>query len=278
MDQHRCSAVAAVDGGCCERTTRPPAAIATNHGKSLSIVAAGNEWARVPVRTGLFERGDDLTAKVTGYVGQATGRIVSDRRTAGALFDKTWYVVVSEKVVAISQGRSYFTWEIRAGLPARVLSRCVHKPSYGIGLGSRWTMQLAIDEAGLPRILLASSASMVGKLLGRHGDFYRVAGHRVNAIDGPTANSAYPSNVSAKLPPKDPELVAARLSNAIRAQLPEYLTHGFGGTVVMDANDIGRDVLGQDTDRPDSFFCELFADNPLGQDRQLTPIAICYPV
>jgi hypothetical protein len=274
MDTQRCSAVAADNGGC-ERTTRPPVAIATNHGKSLTIVAADNEWARVPVRTALFERGDDLTAKVTGYVDHATSRISSDRRTTAAL-DRTWYAVVSEKVVAISQGRSYFTWEIDAGLPARVLSRCVYKPSYGIGLGSKWTMQLAIDEVGLPRILLASSASVVGKLLGRRGDFYRVAGHRVNAIDGPTPYSAYPSNVSAKLPPKDPELVAQRLSAAIRERLPEYLAHTFGGTVVIDANDIGRQVLGQDTGRPDAFFCELFADNPLGQGRQQTPLAICY--
>jgi hypothetical protein len=275
VNEHRCSAVVVADGGC-DLTTRPPAAIATNHGKRLVIVAGGKQWARVPVRTALFERGDDLTTKVTGYVGQATNRIVSDRRTADALFDRSWYAVVSEKVVAISQGRSYFTWEIRTGLPARILSRCVHRPSYGIGLGCPSTMQLAIDEVGLPRILLASSASVVGKLLGRRGDFYRVAGHRVNAIDGPTPYSAYPSNVSAKLPPKDPELVAARLGATIREQLPEYLTHSFGGTVVIDANDIGREVLGQDTDRPDAFFCELFADNPLGQGRQQTPIAICY--
>lgn len=136
-------------------------------------------------------------------------------------------------------------------------------------------MQLAINEAGLPRILLASAASVIGKLTGRKGVFYQVAGHRVNAIDGPTPYSAYPSNVSAKLPPKDPDQVASSLTAALRERLPSDQSETLGGTVVIDSNDLGRDVLGKDTETDMSFFCDLFADNPFGQGRQQTPIAIC---
>jgi len=259
----------------CERPCRARAALVSNQGKSLAIRVGDELWARLPVRTELFERGDDVAAKVTRYVDR-TVRRTHPGLAIGTGFDKTWYAVVSEKVVAISQGRSYFTWEIRTGLAARVLSRYVARTEYGIGLGCPSTMQLAIQEAGLGRILLASAAGAAGKVLKRKGDFYRVAGNRVNTIDGPTPYSAYPSNVSAKLPPKDPARVAQQVSAAIRATLPAVVAATFGGTVVIDANDLGREVLGQDTDRADAFFTELFADNPLGQGRQQTPVAVCF--
>ena len=42
----------------------------------------------------------------------------------------------------------------------------------------------------------------------------------------------------------------------------------------MDANDIGRNVLGSDVDTPKSALDATFADNPLGQGRQRTPMAV----
>lgn len=249
--------------------------LAPNDGKQLAIASDGDApWARIPIQTELFARGDDLASTVPGYVDETVRLAKADPRFSGGL-EKPWYVVVSEKIVAISQGRSYFTWEINPKPSARVLAKFVQRTPYGIGLGSPWTMQLAINEAGLPRIVVAAGASVVGKLLGRKGWFYLVAGHRVNAIDGPTSYSAYPSNVSAKLPPKDPEVVARKLTDAVRETLPTELADSFGGVVVIDSNDLGRDVLGQATDRPDEFFCDLFADNPFGQGRQQTPIAVC---
>lgn len=248
--------------------------LAPNDGKSRAIEVGDVSWVRVPIQTELFARGDALAEKVTSYVCDTVAKALDDPDLAPG-FDRGWYVVVSEKIVAISQGRSYFTWEINPGLPAKTLAKFVHRTPAGIGLGSPWTMQLAINEAGLGRILLASAASVVGKLARRKGTFYEVAGHRVNAIDGPTPYSAYPSNVSAKLPPKDPDRVAENLTAALRAGLPEAAAGMLRGTVVMDSNDLGRDVLGHDTDRTDEFFCELFADNPFGQGRQQTPIAVC---
>src|SRR5690625_5804402 len=85
----------------------------------------------------------------------------------------------------------------------------------GIGLGDPTTLELAIREVGLPRIVAASAAGAAGKVIGRRGLFYEVAGANVRAIDGPTVYSAFPSNVSAKLPPKDPDAVSARLSAEI---------------------------------------------------------------
>ncbi len=257
-------------------THEPPptkVALAPNEGKQLTILADGRAWARIPLQTDAFARGDDLQAMVSARVARAAADALVDPDLATG-FGHRWYVVVSEKIVAITQGRSYFTWEIEPGRAARTLSRYVVRTPYGIGLGSPWTMQLAIDEAGLPRILLAAAAGAAGKVFHRSGWFYRVAGHRVNAIDGPTEHSTYPSNVSAKLPPKDPEEVATQLRGVIAAALSEQAARHFGGVAVIDANDLGRDVLGQDSDRADAFFEALFADNPLGQGRQQTPIAL----
>ena len=94
-------------------------------------------------------------------------------------------VAGSERMVAITQGRSYPIREIRPGRLARLLERYVTRPGYGIGLGSAETMELAIREVGAPRILLAAAASALTKPFGVHGVFYRVAGPQAKAIDGP---------------------------------------------------------------------------------------------
>lgn len=57
--------------------------------------------------------------------------------------------------------------------------------------------------------------------------------------------------------------------------MPEQYRATFGGTVVMDANDIGRNVLGSDVKGVDKArFEDMFADNPLGQGSEQTPMAI----
>jgi asparagine synthase (glutamine-hydrolysing) len=137
-------------------------------------------------------------------------------------------------------------------------------------------MQLAIQEAGLPRILLAALVGAAGKPLGRHGDFYRVAGSAIAAIDGPTEYSVYPGNVSAKLPPAQPDKVVARLAESVRASLPPQVSSHFQGAAVIDTSDPGYEVLG--TDRRDriTMLRRVFADNPLGQGQEVTPIHVVF--
>lgn len=249
-----------------------------NQGKELDLVLPdGRKVRRYPLRTELFSAEDDLTARVTGRVSEffdLLGR--TDDPAHREATQGRWYLFISEKIVAITQGRSMFVWDIKVSWAARVLSRFVTRTPTGIGLGSPFTMQLAIGEAGLPRILFASAGSVLGKLVGRSGVFYQLVGHDVRAIDGPTEYSAYPSNVSAKLPPKDPDKVAAALTAAIRPLLPEPYAKTFAGTVVMDANDLGRNALGQDVPGEPRVYEEMFADNPLGQGSQQTPLAIVF--
>lgn len=257
----------------------PHTPLEANEGKQLDLTLPdGTVSRRYPLQTEKFSKDSDMDAEITRYVTdffadlEARGDADDREATEG----RTWNLTVSEKIIAIMQGRSWFTWEIRPSFAARKLSRFVTRTPAGIGLGDPVTMQLAIDEAGLPRILMAAAGGAVGKVLGRRGLFYELAGANVRAIDGPTEYSVYPSNVSAKLPPKDPDVVAAHLTEVIRAAVPERFRETFDGVVVMDANDIGRNVLGFHGSRPASHYAEQFADNPLGQGSQQTPMAVVF--
>ncbi|MGL5817091.1 MAG: asparagine synthase-related protein, partial [Phycicoccus sp.] len=267
-----------VEADAAALTSRPKTDYEPNPRRELDLVTArGEKVRRYPLRTELFSRDDALDARVLEHVDAFFAALPSAGPDHAAATGGTWWFFVSEKIVAITQGRSYFVWDIKVGRPARVLSRYVTRTPAGIGLGSPFTMQLAIQEAGLPRVLYASAGGAIGKVMGRKGVFYELVGNDIRAIDGPTEYSAYPSNVSAKLAPKEPDAVAARLSALIRERVPEPWRSTFAGTVVMDANDIGRNVLGADvpdTDR--SRFEEMFADNPLGQGTEQTPMAVVF--
>jgi asparagine synthase (glutamine-hydrolysing) len=230
---------------------------------------------RFPLQVALVRQGDDVAGLAAFRAARFFTRLDDAPPEVAALAGEgPWYLFLSEKAVAVAQGRSFFTWDIQPSWWARRLSRFVVRTPYGIGLGDPTTMQLAIEEVGLPRILVASAVSAAGKAVGRRGLFYRITGPRVAAIDGPTQYSAYPANVSAKLAPADPAAVAGCVSAAIRRQLPPEFTARYGGAVVIDANDLGRTVLGHDTGLPPAELTAAFVDNPLGQGREQTPFAV----
>jgi hypothetical protein len=222
---------------------------APNEDRALHASLNGVVYARHPVRTHLVTAADDAAEVVQRY--------------AGDIGDDVRLVAVSERMVAITQGRSYPMDTIKAGPLARLLVRFVTRPGYGIGLGTPQTMQLAISEVGAPRILLAAALSAVTKPFGVHGLFYRVAGRQAAAIDGPTSYTIPPYNKSATLGPRDPDGAARALAAAIGAPV-----------AVIDANDAGCAVLGASPGVDRRFVEQLFADNPLGQAREQTPICV----
>jgi len=221
-----------------------------NAGKKLAIEVAGKQYLRFPVRTHIIKDSDPIIETIRKY-------------TQDHLKDGD-YLFISEKIIAIMQGRSFPLEEIKPSFWARLFARFVLKTPYGIGLGSPWTMQLAIEEAGLPRIFLGAIAAIVTKPFGLRGVFYKVVGKKVNAIDGPCDYTLPPYNNYAKLPPKDPDKVAVEIAKA--------LGHG---VVIIDANDLGVEVLGKsDGDITEHLAKAIFKDNPLGQTNEQTPICI----
>lgn len=225
---------------------------AANEGKALEVVVDGTSYARIPIRTRVVMPGDDLDAFISEYAPSVV-------RQGDLLF-------VTEKIVAITQGRSYTLDEIQVRPLARFLSKYVTRTPYGIGLGMPETMEMALRECGTPRILFAAAVSAVTKLFGRRGDFYRVAGDKARAIDGPTSGTIPPYNKAVVLGPTDPKGVAAR----IKAQLGSIAE-----VAVVDINDIGGNILGSTLDKAgEQRLVRILRDNPLGQGHESTPLGV----
>lgn len=225
---------------------------AANEGKALEVAVDGVSYARIPIRTRVVMPGDDLDAFVAEY---ATPTL----QQGDILF-------VTEKIVAITQGRSFRLDEIQPRPLARLLSKYVVRTPYGIGLGMPETMEMALRECGTPRILIAAAVSAVTKLFGRRGDFYRIAGDKARAIDGPTSGTIPPYNRAVVLGPDKPGQVAARLKS---------LLGSIAEVAVVDINDIGGNILGSTLDKAgEQRLVRILGDNPLGQGHQSTPLGV----
>jgi len=247
-----------------------------NIDKKLAIKIDSVNYDRFTIATKSITKDDSINSTLVPYVNDFFDKIPEKLAAEHNILSRPWQLFVSEKVVAIMQGRSYFIWDIKPSWWAKKLSKYVTKTPYGIGLGSPFTMELAIKEVGLGRILYASILGGLGKLVGKRGLFYNLVGQNIRAIDGPTEYSLYPSNVSAKLAPKNPDKVARELARFINSELPTKYIKLFEGVVVIDSNDLGRNVLGKSVDEPNSKLEAIFADNPLGQGEEGTPIAIVF--
>ena len=126
------------------------------------------------------------------------------------------------------------------------------------------TMEMALRECGVLRILFAAAVSAISKLFGRKGDFYRVAGYKASSIDGPTANTLPPYNKYVVLGPNNPDKVAKEVSDIVKAEV-----------AVVDMNDFGGNILGTSNNKLDrKMILGVLRDNPLGQCSEQTPIGI----
>lgn len=174
---------------------------------------------------------------------------------------------IAESVLAVIQKRAYKFSEIKYGFFAEILSSFVTRTPSGIGLGTPQTMQLAINEVGLLRILFAAAIASITKPIGLSGMFYRIAGDRARGIDGPTENTIPPYNEYASLLPKNPNAIIAELEIEFAEQNIHFC--------IVDANDIGVNLVGKYDPEFKDFMKTMFADNPLGQGSESTPLLIC---
>lgn len=85
---------------------------------------------------------------------------------------------ISEKAVACAQNRAIRLVDIKPRRLAVLLAKFVHKTPCGIGLGMPETMEMALQECGTLRILAAAAIGAIGKMFGRKGWFYTIAGQR----------------------------------------------------------------------------------------------------
>ncbi len=221
-----------------------------NNGKKLIIEVDGRKFERWPVKTKLITPEDkDISAIVQEF---ASPHI----KVGDILF-------ISEKAVAITQGRSYHINDIRPSWMAIWLSKRVMKTPVGIGLGSPETMQLAIEEVGIFRILLAAAIGALGKLVGIKGLFYIVAGDGARSIDGAVPYAIPPYNNYVSKGPVNAGQIAQKIAEKLQVKV-----------AIVDANDLGVNILGVSEGVDKKLIARAIKDNPLGQTDEQTPIGI----
>lgn len=221
-----------------------------NEGKKEIIEVGSIKYARYPIKTHVITENDKIPDVAEQY--------------AKPYLQGNDILFISEKSVACSQKRAVPLTEIKPSRLARILSRFVYKSPYGIGLSMPETMEMALRECGKLRILFAALISAVGKLLGRRGWFYKVAGYRAESIDGPTPYTLPPYNKCVVLGPENPDQVARETAARIGYRV-----------LIVDINDLAGKILGaSDPSLDRSHYAAILKDNPLGQSGQQTPMGI----
>lgn len=241
-----------------------------NPGKNLIIKINGVSYARYPVKTILImpdetqNNADENAEKRRKNFDYPTQKILEIiKKYAMPHIQKGDILFISEKIIAVTQRRAYKISEIKPYFLAKILSRFVTKNPAGIGLSMPETMQLAIEECGLPRIIFAAFAAFLTKIFGIKGVFYRIAGKQASAIDGPVPYAIPPYNEYATKGPKNSKAIAEYLSRELEV-----------GIAIVDANDLGVEVLGASRGVDKDLIRKTLKDNPLGQSDEQTPIGI----
>ena len=213
----------------------------------------GRTFARTPVKTHLVMFGEDLAGVLEKY---SSSQITSDT-----------IICLSEKFVTICQNNVRHIDDVKYSWLARLIVKYVTKYPNDIGYSHPKKMQVAIDLAGYPRMILAVLVGGFTKfVLRRRGDFYRVAGHRIAEIDGFNPEAMAPFDKYAMLPPKEPDATC------------EALAQRFGcACYIIDGNNINVEVIGASRNLQElridrGLARKIMLDNPMGQNDELTPI------
>ena len=220
-----------------------------NPGKNLIIGIGDKKFARYPVKTHLISEKDNIVGVAEKY--------------AKPYLESGDIVFVGEKVVSITQKRAYELDKIKPGRLAKFLVRFVKKSPYGIGLAIPETMQLAVEEAGVFRMMLAAFFAALTKPFGIKGVFYMVAGPQARGVDGPVDYAIPPYNRQASKVPKDAGKVAQQISDKIGVPV-----------AIVDACDMGAWIVGKSRGIDKKIVLGALKDNPLGQTSQQTPMGI----
>ena len=214
------------------------------------ITIGGVKFERIPVKTKILTPQDDIGEVIKKY--------------ALPLMQPGDILTISESPLAITQGRAIPVTEIKVTPLAKLLSRFVSKVPYGIGLGSPTSMQCAIEETGVLKILWAAFIGAIGKLLRRKGVFYRVAGMQAALIDAATTSPVPPYTDMVIKGPLNPSKVCLALHSRFGYEF-----------AVMDINDIGGCwMIGNSPGVSKHFMEKVMKDNPQGQGDELTPFCI----
>lgn len=218
--------------------------------KNLIREYNNESYLRLPIKTCLIETNHNIVEIVEKYTRD--------------LLEEGDIIFISEKAVAITQGRAYPIGEVKPRKLAFTLSKYVTKTPHGIGLGMPETMEMALRECGVIRILFSAFCSAIGKLFKKKGVFYVIAGKKAAGIDGPTEGTIPPYDGYVVLGPKSPNKIAKEISVVTQTKV-----------AIVDINDLGGVILGTSHSSMNrKALVQILKDNPLGQSTEQTPIGI----
>jgi hypothetical protein len=175
------------------------------------------------------------------------------------------WVALSEKLVSISQNKVRHISTVKVTVLARILTKGVKKHKNMTAWSRPEKVQVAIEEAGVWRIIPAMILGGIGKVFGIRGLFWVIAGHRISEIDGFIPEDMYPYTEWAVFPAADPQAVCE-----------DVMKHVGVPAVIADANYINVKILGVSPEIGLSWKIvrRILLDNPLGQGDKMTPFVI----
>jgi hypothetical protein len=205
-----------------------------------------NGGKTLPIRTPLLCPGDNLYDVFEKYA--------SKHAKQGDI------LAICESALAIMEGRAYYVEDIKLGFLARTINKLFKMDS---SLSSPYSLEMGIREVGAAKIIFSIIAGAAGRIIGRAGDFYLLAGRAVATIDDCTGT----------LPPFDKYVVMGPKSPQKSAD--EFKKRTGFDMAVVDVNDLGKvDVLGVSDPTLKERIVEALKTNPQGNDNQQTPIAL----
>ncbi|OWZ84711.1 coenzyme F420-0:L-glutamate ligase [Natranaerobius trueperi] len=225
--------------------------VKTNPSKPINVTISKKQYARYPIKTHFVTTEDNYIDVISEY--------------AKPIYEKGDILAISEKVIAVTQERIIKKEEMKVIPFAKFLSRFVHVSSAGQSVGNPHKMQVAINRAGIFRILIASFVAAITRPFGIKGLFYKIVGNDVWALDGFNDLAYDYYGDKGILSPKNPQ------------QVCDHIKQETGiNAVVADANDLNIDIMGKsaDIELDDDTIKEIIKDNPAGQKDEQTPLIL----
>lgn len=213
----------------------------------------GKKYKIIKYKTIIFKKGDDLI----GYM----------KELLLPSFQQNDIITIAESILGVTQGRAFPVEKITPSRWAYFLYPWVSNVTYGTGLGMAETMECAIREVGIRRILKATLFGAMDKITKNHGSFYKIAGPRVKSID---FKKEHPvpyegSHNYIVLSPANPHGFCKNIYEITKC-----------ATAVIDANNVSVDVLGlyPDSKAMKQLLLTAMKGNPAGQDNEKTSIIV----
>ena len=206
-----------------------------------------NNFKIIPVPTRILTHKDDIVDAVERYT---KGKIGPDD-----------IVSVAESVVAVTQNNIILPEEMNISKLTCFL--CHFFPDCG-SLATPQGLQALIEKTGYWQVIGSMILGFLGKIVGRPGIFYQLAGEQAALID----------DITGTMPPYDKHVVyGPKKPNEVVAKIKERV--GCFGAVIVDANDLKRvRIVGKTEGLVDAKIVSGLIDNPFGNGSEKTPIVI----